>query len=400
MSTNSIVATGWEHVEEVFSSHFASNREIGAGLSLFHRGDCVVNLTGGYFDNKMSSPYDEKTLQLVFSATKGVTALAVAICVERGLLSYEEPVSLFWPEFAVHGKQSATVAQLLSHQLGLHTVDGAITLEEVLDWEAITSRLANSKPAYEIGSTHGYHAHTYGWLAGELVRRADGRNIGRFIAEEIANPLGVEIYVGLPEHLETRVAPLATGWSRELNLPQTPPNPVIKSLMGKVWASDFGSASLTLSGALAVAGGFNRRDIHLAEMPGSNGITNAYSLAKMYAATIGDVDGALSSVRLVSESTMRKISAAVTPKNQIDQVLQVATTYGMGFMTPFYWMPMSGPDAFGSIGAGGSIAFGDPRRELSFAYVMNRAGEVLDALGADSRARRLIAAATLCADAL
>ena len=400
MGTNSFVAPGWELVEEVFSSLFTSNQEIGSGVALFHRGECVVNLTGGYFDNKMSAPYDEKTLQLVFSATKGVTALAVAICVERGLLSYEEPVSLFWPEFAAHGKQSATVAQLLSHQLGLHTVDGAITLDDCLDWDGITSRLANSKPAYEIGSTHGYHAHTYGWLAGELVRRADGRNIGRFIAEEIANPLGVEIYVGLPEHLEPRVAPLATGWSRELKLPSTPPNPVIKSLMGKVWASDFGPASMTLSGALSVAGGFNRRDIHSAELPGSNGITNAYSLAKMYAGTIGEVKGALSQVRLVSESTMRKMSATVTPKNQIDQVLQVAARFAMGFLTPFYWLPMSGSDAFGSIGAGGSIAFADPQREMSFAYVMNRTGEVLDALGADSRARRLIAAATQCADVL
>ena len=400
MGTNSFVAPGWELVEQVFTSFFASNQEIGSGLALFHRGECVVNLTGGYFDNKMSAPYDEKTLQLVFSATKGVTALAVAICVERGLLSYEEPVSLFWPEFAAHGKQSATVAQLLSHQLGLHTVDGAITLDDVLDWDVITSRLANSKPAYEIGSTHGYHAHTYGWLAGELVRRADGRNIGRFIAEEIANPLGVEIYVGLPEHLEPRVAPLATGWSRELKLPRTPPNPVIKSLMGKVWASDFGPASMTLSGALSVAGGFNRRDIHSAELPGSNGITNAYSLAKMYAATIGEVKGALSSVRLVSESTMRKMSATVTPRNQIDQVMQVAARFAMGFLTPFYWLPMSGSDAFGSIGSGGSIAFADPQREMSFAYVMNRTGEVLDALGADSRARRLTAAATQCADAL
>jgi len=400
VSANSLVAPGWDLVNEVFTSLIESKQDIGAGVALFHRGECVVNLTGGYFDNKMSAPYDEKTLQLVFSATKGVTALAVAICVERGLLSYEESVSLFWPEFASHGKQDATVAQLLSHQLGLHTVELPITLAEVLDWEAITSRLANSKPAYEIGSTHGYHGHTYGWLAGELVRRADGRNIGRFIAEEIANPLGVEIYVGLPEQLEPRVAPLATGWSRELKLPQTPPNPVIKSLMDKVWASDFGSASLTVSGALSVAGGFNRRDIHFAEMPGSNGITNAYSLAKMYAATIGEVEGAQSLVRLVSENSMRKMRATVTPKNQIDQVLQVATTFGMGFMTPFYWLPMSGPDSFGHIGAGGSSAFADPRREMSFAYVMNRSGEVLDALGTDSRARRLIAAATQCADAL
>ena len=387
-------------MNEVFSALIESKQDIGAGVALFYRGECVVNMTGGYFDNKMSAPYDEKTLQLVFSTTKGVTALAVAMCVERGLLSYEEPVSLFWPEFAAHGKQDATVAQLLSHQVGLHTVDGAITLKEVLDWETITSRLANTKPAYEIGSISAYHGHTYGWLAGELVRRADGRNIGRFIAEEIANPLGVEIYVGLPETLEPRVAPLAAGWSRELKLPQTPPNPVIKSLMGKVWASDFGSNSLTVSGALAVAGGFNRRDIHAAEMPGSNGITNAYSLAKMYAATIGEVEGARSRLRLVSQNTMRNMSATVTPKNRIDQCLQVATTFAMGFMTPFYWLPMSGPDAFGHIGAGGSFAFADPTREMSFAYAMNRSGEVLDALGTDSRARQLIAAAVHCADAL
>jgi CubicO group peptidase (beta-lactamase class C family) len=160
------VAAGWESVREAFVNNLDNSEEVGAGVSVYHRGTKVVDLWGGSFDVEKTQPYAEDTLQLVFSTTKGITAIAVAMCVERGLLSYDEKVSTYWPEFAQHGKADATVAQLLSHQCGLYTVDGDITLAEALDWSTITARLAATAPRWDIGSKHGYHALTYGWLAG------------------------------------------------------------------------------------------------------------------------------------------------------------------------------------------------------------------------------------------
>jgi len=201
------VADGWSAVAEAFAHNIESREDIGAGVAVFHKGECVVDIAGGYFDKEATQPYTRDTLQLVFSTTKGVVATAVAICVERGLLAYEQPVSLYWPEFAAHGKEHVTVAQLLSHQAGLYTVEGDLTYEQVLDWDTMVARLADTPPLFPVGSTHGYHAITFGWLAGELVRQVDGRSIGQFIAEEISGPLGGEIYVGLPQHHEPRVSP-------------------------------------------------------------------------------------------------------------------------------------------------------------------------------------------------
>ena len=157
-----VVASGWEPVRDAFMANLDSGEETGCAVSVYHRGSKVVDLWGGSFDADRSKPYEEDTLQLVFSTTKGITAIAVAMCVERGLLSYDAPVVKYWPEFAQHGKDSATVAQLLSHQCGLYTVDGDITLAEALDWDTVTARLADTEPRWPIGSTHGYHALTYG----------------------------------------------------------------------------------------------------------------------------------------------------------------------------------------------------------------------------------------------
>ena len=397
VSVNGTVAPGWEPVREVFAQTLDSKQDIGAAVALYHHGQCVVDLAGGYFDKQATKPYDRETLQLVFSTTKGVTAIAVAICVERGLLSYEEPVALFWPEFAAAGKEHATVAQLLSHQVGLYTVDGPITLAEALDWNTITERLAATAPAFPIGSTHGYHALTFGWLAGELVRRVDGRNIGRFIEEEIANPLGIEIYVGLPEHLESRVSPLNTGWPRGVEDSTPTVDSAVKELMEKIVGPGApGGKALSLNGAFSVDGGFNRREVHAAEVPAANGISNARSLATMYAATIGEVQGARGLVRLVSPEMMVKMSTAVTPNGEADLCLVIPTSFGMGFMTHNNFIPYSGLGTFGHPGAGGSVSFADPGREMSFSYVMNRMG---DGLVGDQRSARLIAAAVRCADA-
>lgn len=387
MSFDGFVADGWSEVADAFAHNIDNREDIGAGVSVFHKGKCVVDIAGGYFDKEATKPYTLDTLQLVFSTTKGVVATAVAMCVERGLLSYEDPVSQIWPEFAAHGKEHVTVAQLLSHQAGLYTVDGPLTFEEVLDWNTMVSRLANTAPLFPVGSTHGYHAITFGWLAGHLVRLVDGRNIGRFIAEEIATPLGGEIYVGLPAHLEPRVSPINTGWPRTAT--SAPAAPV--QLPNKYLVS-----ALSVNGALNVKGGFNREDLHAAEVPGANGIANARSLAAMYSATFTETETSNGPVRLLNDDTRSKMTVQQTKDGEVDLCLQTQRTFAMGFVTPSEKLAFDAPGSYGHAGAGGSVSFADPLRQMSFSYIMNR---MKDSMFTDPRAVRLIEAASRCADA-
>ncbi len=386
------VARGWEPVREAFQANLASGEEVGCGVAVYHRGHKVVDLWGGHFDAERTAGYDQDTLQLVFSTTKGITAIAVAMCVERGLLSYDEPVSAFWPEFAQLGKESATVAQLLSHQCGLYTVDGDISLAEALDWGTITARLAATRPRWEIGTQHGYHALTYGWLAGELVRRVDpaGRSLGQFVADEIVSPVGGELWIGLPESQESRVSPMIGSLAGDQDESM---DPAIKAMMEQFMGPNSpGGQALSLNGAFSVDGAFNRRDVHAAEIPAANAISNASTLARIYAATIGDVDG----IRLVKPEIVDRARITVTPAGEADACLIMPTTFGMGFMTHGMFSPYSGQGAFGHPGAGGSVAFAHPERELAMAYVMN---QMATNLANDRRAQVLTDAAAACADA-
>ena len=383
--TVDVVAPGWEPVRDAFVHSFDIKEDRGAGVAVYHRGKCVVDLMGGWRDREQAVPYDADTLQLVFSTTKGITSIAVAMCVERRLLSYEEKVSTYWPEFVAKGKADVTVAQLLSHRAGLYTVDGDITLEEALDWNTITSRLADTAPLFPVDSTHGYHALTFGWLAGELVRRVTGRSLGEFVREEIAEPLGVEMHVGLPPALEPRVAHLMAH-----PIPKFSPEEV-KTLMETSGPGTKGASALSLNGAFG-QGAFNRKDVHQSQLPGANGISNARSLARIYAALVSDIDG----VHLLGESIRNRATTSNTPHGEMDEILMSATDFAMGFMLHSERTPFAGPTSFGHNGAGGSCAFAQPSRELGFAYVMNTMMTTIDG---DPRPARLIAAVTRCADA-
>lgn len=382
------VEAGWEGVRAAFETNFEHDDEVGAAVAVYHHGQRVVHLVGGTFDEAGQQPYTDDTLQLVFSTTKGITAIAVAMCVQRGLIDYDERVSHYWPEFAAHDKGGVTVAQLLSHQAGLITVDGPITLAEALDWDTVTSRLADTKPDWPVGSTHGYHAITFGWLAGELIRRTDGRLPGQFVADEIAGPLGVEVYIGLPSEHESRVSPLV---GRPMSADSIE-DPALKAMLEMfLGPQSRAGRALFLSGAFQGEDVFNRPDVHAAQIPAANGISNAAALAKVYAATVGEVDG----VRLLDEATVQRATATITPDNEPDACLIMPTTFGMGFMTHGPFTPYAGPGSFGHPGAGGSVAFAQPERELGFAYVMNK---MAANLAADARAQRLTDAAVLAAD--
>ena len=386
------VESGWEAVEEAFRHNFTHDEEVGAAVAVYHRGRQVVNLWGGSFDGG-DETYGPSTLQLVFSTTKGITAIAVAICVQRGLLRYSDRVSDHWPEFAAKGKGDATVAQLLSHQCGLFSIQGTMTLAEALDWGTITARLADTAPEWPIGSTHGYHALTYGWLAGELVRRVDPqhRGIGQFVQDEISGPLGVELFIGLPAHLEPRVAPIMGAPIADGGADL---DPALKALLEQFMGPDSnGGRALSLNGAFSEEGTFNRPDVHAAEIPAANGITNASSLARVYAATFAPVDG----VQLLQRDVLDVARATVTPENEPDACLIMPTTFGMGFMTHGMFTPYAGPGSYGHPGAGGSVAFAQPERELGFAYVMNK---MASNLANDARAQRLTEAAAKVIDGL
>jgi CubicO group peptidase (beta-lactamase class C family) len=380
------VASGWEPVRDAFLEGFEKGEEHGAGVAVYHRGECVVDLMGGWRDKDHTEPYGEDSLQVVFSTTKGITSLAIAMCVEQGLLDYSERVVAYWPEFAAHGKDTVTVAQLLSHRAGLYTVDGPITLDEALHWDTVTQRLAHTAPRFPIDSTHGYHAITFGWLAGELVRRVDGRSIGQFIAEEISGPLGAEIYVGLPQQHQHRVSPVNVGWPRSAtDAPQTPPAVMPNAHLAR---------ALTLNGALNVKGGFNRADMHAAQVPGANGIANARSLAAMYSATFTETQSPSGVVRLLNDNTRNKMTVQQTKDGEVDLCLQTQRTFAMGFVTPSEKLAFDAPGSYGHAGAGGSVSFADPGRQMGFSYIMNR---MKDSMFTDPRAVRLIEAANRCA---
>lgn len=386
----------FEDVRTAFAANFDERGEVGAGVCVWHRGEPVVDLTGGVADDT-GRPYDDSTLQMVFSSTKGATALCLLRLVEAGAVDVAAPVATYWPEFAAAGKDAVTVAQLLSHQAGLVDVDGSMTLDEALQWSVVCGRLAASEPLWDLGSGHGYHAMTFGWLVGEVVRRVDGRSLGQFLHDEISTPLGLDLWVGLPDAELPRVAPI---------LPFDPPEGL--GGFGAVGDGDstgdgaprmasltdlleqlFGAGNL-LGRALGAPGAaFAPAEVWAdprvlgVELPAANGVTNAKSLAKMYAATIADVDG----FRIIGADML---SQAMQPQTSgPDKVLMFPMEFGLGFMRNTAFSPFGSDSGFGHYGAGGSVGFADPGRELAFGYVMNK---MQIGIAGDPRTAALIAA--------
>ena len=388
-----ICETGWEPVRAAIEANFASTGELGCSVAIFHRGRPVVDLVAGWTDQERSVPYTTDNLQVVFSTTKGIAATALAMCVDRGLVDYATPVSHYWPEFAAHGKDNITVAQLVSHQAGLYTIDEKLTLDEILDDARIARALADTKPRWEPGTAHGYHALTYGWLVGEIVRRVDGRDIGRFVNEEIAGPLGVELHIGLPDRHHHRVALLTQEKSKSSGGGETPEAKAARELIEKMLGPDTpGGQALSLSGMWTGEGLFNRPEVLRAQIPAAGGATNARSLATMYAALQQPVNG----VRLLSPETFAAATAVQTPLNEADKCLIVPTSFAMGYMTHSMFTQYAGPGSFGHPGFGGSVAFLNPERELAFGYAMNA---LAANLAGDTRAQAVIDSAVRCADA-
>jgi len=386
------VAPGFEGVREAFVRNFTENGEVGAGFSLVHDGRTVVDLWGGVADAATGAPYTDDTLQLVFSTTKGATAVCANLLAQRGELDVEAPVTEYWPEFGQAGKADVPVRWLMGHRAGLPYVNAPIELDACLAWDPAVEALAAMEPLWEPGTAHGYHAVTYGWLVGEVVRRISGRSLGRFFADEVAGPLGLEFWIGLPADQEPRVAPLT---NRGLRRDEAEGDQAegLSDLVSQI-EQFLGPGSML---ALALGGGstmpfigngvFNRPEVRAAEVPAANGVTNARSLARMYAAVVGPVEGVSDGPLLTSE----QVKAAATTQTQgADRVLMFETTFGLGFMTSSEFSPYGSTASFGHAGAGGSVGFADPENGLGFGYVMNR---TMTNMSGDPRSRGLVAAA-------
>jgi len=370
------VEPGFEPVLQAFTRNFSEHDEVGAACSLYHRGRCVVDLWGGLADPASGRPWEQDTVALVFSAAKGPTATCINRLVEAGLLDIDLPVAHYWPEFGCNGKEAITTRLVLSHQAGLAAIDGDLTLPQVLAWDPVVQAIAAQAPNWPPGSQHGYHARSFGWILGEVLRRITGQSPGHYLAQEIAQPLGLNYWVGLPAQELAKCATL---------IPPEGGSDAVAALLG--------ADSLTarvMSGPSDLFGYnqmWNRPEVLAAEMPSSNGVGDARSLARFYAAVMDEVDG----VRLLGA---RQLAAACKPQVQgPDAVIFRETCFGLGYALQPFLAPGAGPNSFGHPGAGGALAFADPDAQLGFAYVMNAMQFNLEG---DQRSVSLVEAAYAC----
>ena len=357
------VAPGFEEVRRQFERNFSERGEIGAAVAAYWRGEKVVDLWGGRRSPTSDSPWEEDTMIIVFSTTKGLSAMTLAVANARGWLDYDALVTHYWPEFAQNGKGAITVRQLLAHEAGLAVFDEDLTIEHLRDLDGLARILARQKPAWPPGRRHGYHALSIGLYMQELIRRVDPahRSLGRFFHEEIARPLGLDFYIGLPADIPDRrlakTRPLSV--SRAISaLPHVPHEMVLRILWPwSLLRKSFMSFNPDWS---------DRRNLEV-EIPAGNGVGTARAIARAYSA-FAEGGAELG----ITPQTMANITA-IPGDNSLDVVMGMPCVFSLGFLRP-------GPDlafgsserSFGGPGAGGSFAFADPDARLGFAYIMNR----------------------------
>lgn len=367
------VDEGYGKVADAFRRNLSSGKEIGAAVAVYRGGRKVVDLWGGYRNGRTRAPWEQDTIVNVFSTTKGVASLAVAVAASRGLIDYDAKVADYWPEFAQGGKGAITVRQLLSHQAGLVAIKPPLTLADIADPDKLSARIAAQVPAWAPGTRHGYHAVTLGWYQSALIRRVDPqrRTLGRFFADEVAGPLGLDFYIGLPESVDRNRVALLDPVSRTemlLHLHTMPP----KFVAGLFNPRSLTARAFLIATGIKEAGDFNRDDIRTPEIPSVNGTATASSIAKLYGdAATGDPKLGLSQpVRDALEGP------AVTPSGgSRDTVMFIDASFSLGFGKPTSKFVFGSTGrAFGWPGLGGSFGFADPDTGIGFGYVMNKLG--------------------------
>ena len=366
------VAPGFERVADEFRGNFERRAELGAACAVYHRGQKVVDLWGGHRDRARTRPWEEDTLVVLYSTSKGMAATTMALAHARGLLDYDERVSAYWPEFAESGKAGITVRQLLAHEAGLAAIDTPLTPALLADPDAVAAAIAPQKPAWTPGTRHGYHALSLGFYEGELIRRVDPqhRTLGRFFQDEIARPLGIEFYFGVPASVpDDRIAQVK-AYRRSEVLLHVGPMPAAM-LMGFARRK---SLTFRAFGNPALRGpaDLNRPEFRAVEMPAATGVGQARAVARVY----GDLAGGGRELG-IDERTLAELAApAVQPSGgATDLVLRVEAAFSLGFLKPSPLFAFGTTErAFGHTGAGGSFGFADPDTELGFAYAPNRLG--------------------------
>ncbi len=358
------VADGFEEVRAEFTRNFVERGEIGAAVAAYWRGQKVVDLWGGRRTPTGDAPWDEDTMVLVNSTTKGLAAMTIAVANSRGWIDYDAPVAEYWPEFSQNGKAAITVRQLLSHEAGLVWIDEPLKFEDLRDLDHLANALARQKPAWEPGTRHGYHAMTIGLYMQELIRHVDParRTLGRFFREEIAEPLAIDFYIGLPSEVpDERLAQLRTFTARRSlrALPHTPPGYVLRILWP--W-------SLLRKSLLFAEVGPNDRAWLEVEVPAGNGVGTARAIARAYSA-FAEGGAELG----ITPETLAELTAPHDLERERDEVMGTASWLSLGFLKPGPQLIFgTSQSAFGTPGAGGSFGFADPDSRLGFAYVMNK----------------------------
>jgi CubicO group peptidase (beta-lactamase class C family) len=354
----------FRRVRDAFAANFDGGDEIGAAVAVTIDGKPVADLWGGHADPARKRPWTRDTLVNVYSTTKGLAAMCAHRLVEQGKLDLDAPVAKYWPEFAQNGKAEVPVRFLLNHRAGVPAVRKPLPHEALFDWTMMCSALAEQEPWWTPGIKHGYHALTFGWLVGEVVRRITGTTLGAYFREQLAKPLGLDAHIGLDAKHDARTAEM---------IPAPPPPPGQPNLLDLVTKEPESITAKALANPpdMLKPGMVNTRAWRAMEQPAANGHTNARSLARIYGALAcgGEVDG----YRVLTPWSIARCHSdqAYGP----DQVLLITTRVGLGF---FLSMPGASlgpnPRAFGHPGAGGSLGFADPDARVGFGYVMNRMG--------------------------
>jgi CubicO group peptidase (beta-lactamase class C family) len=351
-----------ERLQPVFRETFEKLGELGAAVSIWQNGKPVVDVFGGFCDARHEKPWESDTLVLIWSATKGIASACVLHVLQEHGIEIGRRVAEFWPEFAQAGKEKITLAQLLSHQAGLCALDARV---DVLDYGAVIKALEVQTPLWPPGTAHGYHARTFGFLLDELVRRIAGKTLSQYWREVFAQPLNLDLWIGLPEEENARVATVYAAKSGK------PPEPkkfysdltTPGTLARKTFTSPYGLNSVS---------GMNTPAVRAQAIVSFGGIGSASALAKFYSmlANRGKLDGQT----FFSKETIAWMTTTLS--DGMDRVFQILTAFSAGFMkdSPDAARRMFGmsPNAFGHPGAGGSHAFADPENRISFAYVMNQ----------------------------
>jgi len=366
------VEEGYGDLADEFARNFDEHGELGAAVAVIVDGRKVVDLWGGTADDRTGRPWEKDTAVPIFSCTKGLVSISAHLLAQQGRLDLDAPVATYWPEFARHGKDAITTRMVLTHTAGIPLIEGKLSFQEVTGWLPVIHAIEEQEPLWEPGTAHEYHAHVFGFVVGEVIRRITGTTPGAHFREAIADDLGLTTWLGVPEDQVPRLAR------------------IVEAGTGTVLDPDMLLVRcVTMNGVLVFPGaddphGWNSPALLTAEFPGAGAVSSARGLATLYAAAATGVDG---SERLLTADTVTDAVAERASGESWSGFPDLGARWGTGFLIDSPFSTMLGPRSFGNDGAGGQFAFGDDEYGVGFAYTANRMGGP-----GDARADRLLAA--------